>query len=113
MIAYCGIDCAVCPAFVATQNDDHQARAETAADWSKMFKAEIKPEDVNCDGCQSRSQRLFKYCAVCAIRKCAQDKALTTCAPCPDYPCSELDNIHKMVPEARQCLEEIRAGRSG
>ncbi len=51
MIAFCGIVCTECPAFLATQKDDHNERMKVAELWSKEFKAEIKPEDINCDGC--------------------------------------------------------------
>ena len=33
MIAVCGIDCAGCPAYLATINDDKELRTRTAAEW--------------------------------------------------------------------------------
>ena len=74
MIAYCGLDCAKCDAFIATKNNDNQKRIETAKNWSKEYNAEIKPEHINCDGCMSKSNKLFNHCLVCEIRKCAITK---------------------------------------
>ena len=54
-----------------------------------MFKADIKAADINCDGCQSESPRLFSYCSTCEIRKCAREKKVATCAACPEYSCAE------------------------
>jgi len=110
MIAKCGLVCSECPAYIATQKNDDTLRAETAKKWSEMFKADIKPSDINCDGCQSEGQRLFSYCQTCEIRKCAREKNLATCADCPDYSCEKLDKFLAQVPEARKVLEGLRKG---
>jgi hypothetical protein len=108
IIAKCGLTCSECPAYIATQKNDDALRAETAKKWSEMFKADIKPSDINCDGCQSESPRLFSYCSVCEIRQCAREKKVATCADCPDYSCEKLDKFLANVPEARKFLEELR-----
>ena len=36
MIAYCGLDCEKCDAYIATINDDQQLREKTARAWSEM-----------------------------------------------------------------------------
>jgi len=110
MIAKCGLVCSDCPAYIATKNNDDPLRAETARKWSEMFKADIKPADINCEGCQSESQRLFSYCLTCEIRKCAREKNLATCADCPDYSCEKLDKFLADVPEARKVLDGLRKG---
>jgi hypothetical protein len=110
MIAKCGITCTECPAYIATQKNDDALRAETAKKWSEQFKSDIKPTDINCDGCQSESPRLFNYCSICAIRKCAREKKVETCAACPEYSCAKLDAFLAQVPEARQTLEALRKG---
>lgn len=108
IVAKCGLACSACPAYIATQANDDALRAETAQKWSQMFKADIKPGDINCDGCQSESPRLFSYCSACEIRKCARARQAATCAACPDYSCKKLDDFLAQVPEARAALEEIR-----
>ncbi len=108
MIAFCGISCTKCPAYIATQKNDDQLRAETAKNWSELFKASIKPEDINCDGCVADSERLFSQVSVCEIRKCAKNKNLKNCADCAEYPCQKLAELFSFVPEAKATLEEIR-----
>ena len=107
MIAYCGLACHQCGAHLATIDDDDQKRAEVAQEWSKLFKTEIKPESIDCDGCQSDSGRLFSYCNVCEIRNCGKDKDVQNCGHCADYPCDKLDWIFKVEPEAKRRLDEI------
>jgi hypothetical protein len=108
MIAFCGITCTACPAFLATQKDDDSERKKVADLWSKQFNAEIKPEDINCDGCLSESGQLFGHCEVCETRKCGQEKRVTNCAHCADYACEKLNNFIDQVPDAKTTLEEIR-----
>lgn len=113
MIAFCGITCSECPAYIATQKDDDKMRAETAKKWSEQFKSTIKPGDINCDGCISNSERLFNYCKVCEIRKCGKEKDVKNCGYCKEYPCTKLTEFFKMVPEAKKTLDEIRKNIKG
>lgn len=108
-VSYCGIDCYECPAFLATKADDDAKRAEVAEQWSKEFNADIKPEDINCNGCQSDTGLLFGHCQVCDIRKCAMEKEIKNCAYCSDYSCEKLDSFFKMVPDAGKMLEDIKS----
>jgi len=113
LITACGLTCSECPAYIATQKDDDALRAETAKKWSEMFKADIKTADINCDGCSSGSPRLFNYCSVCEIRKCAVEKKVANCAACPEYSCKKLDEFLAQVPEARAMLERLRKEAKG
>ena len=108
MIAYCGVDCFECPTFRAAQKDDDQKRMKVAELWSVVFKMELKAEDINCDGCLTKSGRLFNHCKVCYIRKCCQEKKIDNCAYCHEFICQELDFIFKAIPKAKTNLEEIR-----
>jgi len=108
MIAFCGIVCTECPAFLATQKDDDDGRRKIAESWSKQYNADINPEDINCEGCLSESGRLFSYCKVCEIRKCEQEKSLKNCAYCDEYACEKLSKFFKMAPNAKTTLEKIR-----
>jgi hypothetical protein len=108
MIAKCGIVCTECPAYVATQRNDDALRAETAKQWSVMFKADIKAADINCDGCQSEGPRLFHHCNECEFRKCAREKKVSTCAACPEYACAKLEAFLVQVPEARAALDGLK-----
>ena len=108
MIAVCGAICSGCPALLATQKDDDAKRKEIAELWSKQYNADIKPEDINCDGCMSQGKRVFNYCNVCEIRKCGKERHVENCAHCNEYACEKLTEFFAMAPEAKTTLEEIR-----
>ena len=108
MIAFCGLGCHECGAFIATQNNDDEKRTEVAELWSKQFNADIKREDINCDGCHSDSGNLFSHCKVCEIRKCGMEESITNCAHCDQYSCEKLDKFFDMVPDAKKRLDGIR-----
>lgn len=110
MIARCGLACHGCGAYIATINDDDEKRAEVAREWSKMYDAELKPSDINCDGCLSDGPRVFHHATVCEIRKCAGAKGLANCAHCEDYACEKLEGLFGMAPEARARLNAVREG---
>jgi hypothetical protein len=109
MISMCGLACHNCPAFLATQSNDDAKRAEVAAQWSKDYGSEIKPEDINCDGCVSTSERHFNYCQICEIRKCGTEKEVENCGYCTDYTCDKLDQVFKMAPDAKKRLDGIHS----
>lgn len=110
MISCCGLLCHECGAFLATQNNDDEKRKEVAQLWSKEYKSEIKPEDINCNGCLSEGKALFNYSTVCEIRKCGKEMGVLNCAHCNDYGCEKLDKFFQMVPDCKKRLDEIRAG---
>ncbi len=108
MIAYCGLDCGQCEALIATQNNDDALRAKVADEWTRLYNAPIKLEDINCLGCQSAGVKTYYCDQLCEIRKCAVKKPVSTCADCPDYACSALDEIHRNAPEAKATLDALR-----
>jgi hypothetical protein len=59
------------------KESDDQKRVEVAQEWPKLFKAEIKSEEINCEGCQSDGGRLFDYYEVCELSKCGEEKVLS------------------------------------
>jgi hypothetical protein len=110
-IAYCGLDCAACPAFHAAERQTLEQRQKTADDWSKQFNHQFKAEDIDCVGCSVREGKHIGYCAMCEIRLCAlgKGKAIVTCADCPEYGCAKLEGFLKNVPQARANLETLRS----
>ena len=50
MIAYCGLDCEKCDAYLATINNDQALREKTAKLWAELNNAPILPEHINCEG---------------------------------------------------------------
>lgn len=105
----CGLDCAACPAFLATLHDSDVERQTCVEKWSTQFGRPMSVADINCRGCLTESDVVFGYCKVCEIRACARGRGLATCAPCPDYPCSKVAQIHAHVPEAKAALDALRA----
>jgi len=112
LIAYCGIDCKRCPAYIATQRNDKEGLAKIAAEWSARFKTKIKPEDIVCDGCAAPSSRKASYCNICEIRLCCIGRGYENCAACEEYVCEKLENFFKEAPEAKENLEKIKDGQA-
>jgi hypothetical protein len=108
MIGFCGIVCTECKGYIATKNNDDNERKKIAEEWSKQFGSDIKPEDVNCDGCISEKGRHIGYCNICEIRKCGQGKKIINCAYCNEYACDKLNKFFEMAPDAKKTLESIK-----
>jgi len=108
IVAFCGLICTDCKALIATRENDDAKRREVAEAWSKAFGREIKPEEINCDGCLTMDGRHINYCNICEIRKCGMEKGVENCAYCVDYNCEKLTEILWASPEAKKTLEEIR-----
>ena len=109
MTAFCGLVCSDCGAYIATQNNDDEKREEMAKLWSKLYNVDLKPSDINCDGCISDSDRLIGHCKVCEIRKCGKQKNIANCAYCDSYACEKLEGFFKMVPDAKKQLDSIKS----
>jgi hypothetical protein len=108
MIGYCGLDCDQCVAFIATRNNDDALRAKVAEEWARESDAPIKPEHINCTGCQSPGVKTYYCDQLCEIRKCAIGKSFTTCAPCPGFSCALVEVVLQNAPQARATLEALR-----
>jgi hypothetical protein len=107
MISMCGLVCSECPAYLATQAGDEDRVREIAAQWSKEFGSDVRPEHVWCDGCLAEGRKCG-HCAQCEIRACGTKRGVSTCAACADYGCKILSAFHEMVPQARQVLDSLR-----
>ena len=107
MIAFCGIICTNCPAFIATRENNDEKRREVAKAWSTP-EYPLKPEDINCDGCLTSDGRIISFVKACDIRKCGMERKVENCAYCVDYACEKLMKSHERSPEAKETLEEIR-----
>jgi hypothetical protein len=108
IIAYCGIVCSECDAYVATQAND----LETLARVAKRAREEYGMEDATaettmCDGCLTHDGRQIPYCATCEIRVCAVERGVVNCAYCADYACDRLDGLFQHDTDARVLLDKI------
>ena len=108
MIAVCGLRCDQCPAYHITLANDDARRAELAAQWSKEYGADIKPEHINCLGCTADTDVHISHWNECEYRQCADRRDVPTCAHCADFACEKLDQFFGYVPAARETLETLR-----
>ena len=84
MIAYCGLDCEKCDAYIATVTGDDALREKTAKLWSEMNGVTILPEQINCEGCRADGVKSVYCDSLCGIRKCALQKGVDTCGGCAE-----------------------------
>ncbi len=115
LTAYCGLECAKCDGYKATQANDNKALESVAEKWRKQYNSDdITAEGVMCDGC-TNDGRLSGYCRfVCKIRSCAKNKDIQNCAYCSDYDsCGELRAFlgNPGTAEAKATLEGIRSAK--
>lgn len=104
IIGYCGLICTECPAYLATKKDDDKLRSKTAEKWSQMYGSDIKPDNINCDGCTTSGVK-FHHCSECQMRLCGIEKGVKNCGHCDEYPCAKVQEFHQWVPEAKQVLD--------
>jgi hypothetical protein len=109
LIACCGLNCANCEAYLATQAKDEIWKEQIAEKWRQEYNApSITVAAVACNGCNATEGPWCGHCAECNFRACAQGKGLTNCSACADYPCEELSGFLELVPVARENLEHYR-----
>jgi hypothetical protein len=110
LIAKCGLDCTACPAYVATQNNDLEAKRKVAAEWSTP-QFPLKAEEIYCDGCGTGG-RVLSFCSMCDVLQCASARKVTNCAHCADYACDKLQKTWGALGggEAKTNLDAIHTG---
>lgn len=104
-IAYCGLDCEQCDAYIATLHDDQALREKTAKLWAELNHAPILPEHINCQGCRARGVKTVFCEHICAVRQCALQKGAATCGDCPEMEsCPTVGAIFANAPQAKKNL---------
>jgi len=111
IIAYCGLVCSECPAYISTQADDRAALEQVAAQWREEYNApDITVESVICDGCLGTDGHKCAHCSDCEIRACAMERGVVNCAHCDKYICEKLEGFFGFAADARVTLDAIHAG---
>jgi len=110
MIAFCGLSCATCEGYLATQANDEAAKERVAAKWREDFSAPgINAAYVTCDGCTVLDGRPGGHCLECDIRACGIERGVANCAHCAGYDgCDKLARFFGFVPAAKETLDAIR-----
>lgn len=105
MIAYCGINCAECGAFLAHKNDDQTLREKTAAEWTVAHNFNFTPDMINCTTCKGNGVQV-NHCSECEIRKCAIEKNVENCGKCADFKtCKTINDFLAQVPHLAENLK--------
>jgi hypothetical protein len=105
IIAYCGLLCNECPAYIATVQNDYALKEKTAEKW-RAYKPDIKAEDINCLGC--KSDIVFGHCRGCEIRACGSEKLLENCGECTSFSCDKLEVNLQHARDARERLVKFK-----
>ncbi len=106
MIAYCGLNCEKCDAYLATIHDDQVLREKTAKLWAELNQAPILPEHINCQGCRVEGVKTVFCDSLCEIRQCALKKGVSTCGDCPELEnCQIVGAVISNNPEALENLK--------
>ena len=104
-IAYCGLDCEQCDAYIATLHDDQALREKTAKLWAELNHAPILPEHINCQGCRADGAKTVFCEQLCAVRRCALQRGADTCGDCPEMEsCPTVGAIFANAPQAKKNL---------
>jgi hypothetical protein len=107
LIAACGLDCAQCESYQATQSNDLLALEAVVEKWTQEYHANgLTVENIQCDGCMTAGRKVG-HCSECQIRQCVIERGFSNCAACPDYACEQLTAFFQMVPPAQANLEAL------
>ncbi len=108
MIAYCGLICTDCGAYIATRAKDQAAIERVAAEWRVAHNnPNITADGVPCDGCLAEGIKCF-HCTECDIRACGKQHSVTNCAHCAEFPCERIQQFMGWVPQAAATLQAER-----
>lgn len=106
MIAYCGLDCEKCDAYLATVNDDNALREKTARLWSELNQVDITAEQINCEGCRTDGLKTVYCDSLCEIRKCAVKKGMETCGSCPEM--DTCRTVNMVIGNNKEALRNLK-----
>jgi hypothetical protein len=103
LLARCGYRCDLCPAFYDNLKSDNDRR--TVSDgWFKYGGFRVKPDDINCSGCQGTNKTLDNECPVLP---CVVSKNIPNCGFCREMPCEILKTRMNFFEDRLKDLSEI------
>ncbi len=83
LLAPCGLYCGVCGILIAHRDNNQKFKERLATIYGTT------PEEICCEGCLS--EKPFKYCVVCPIKACTQEKGYGGCYQCESFPCAHVE----------------------
>jgi hypothetical protein len=83
-------------------------RQDMVAKWTAQYNTDIKPEQINCNGCKSDGTKFLFTENICEIRKCNIEKSTPHCAACSMYKCEKLGKFIELAPPVEEVLEALR-----
>ena len=93
LIAYCGINCATCPLYKATLNNDITKKQELAIKWGQLYNRSIDIRDMECCGCKTKKR--FSLSDKCDIAYCNISRDIDTCTQCSLHSCDRIKQFYK------------------
>ena len=89
LAAACGLYCAACSWFLATQEaPERLKRLADQQNWPM--------EESGCYGC--RSAKRLPYCGNCKMSACTKKQGIDFCSECAEYPCQDLKQFQSAMP---------------
>ncbi len=109
-IGVCGDNCSYCPRYIATESGDIQELEKVKELWVRLgWREESFPaEKLACNGCAPEIN-----CAYPQLRNCADEKNISNCGLCDNYPCelvnAAFERTKRLTSNARSVcsLEEM------
>ena len=104
MTAPCGLDCFNCPMYLAGENDE--MRKVIASNMGIPF------EQAVCRGCRNESGTIafLGMTEPCNVYKCTEEKGISFCCDCSDFPC---DHLHPYADKASEVPHNIKVFNLG
>jgi hypothetical protein len=99
LLGICGVYCGACTTYRAYNDND-----QTLIDWE--VKMGMPRDEIYCRGCTS--DLVNEWCSKCDFRKCVEDKGITYCFECADFPCKKLVDFSKTRPHRTLGLQNLR-----
>ena len=101
--APCGLYCGVCAIHIADRDDNPKLKERLVGLYKGGIPGKgtlpnsenLSTDDIKCQGCMSDVR--FMHCDQCRIRDCAEEKGITGCHQCDDFPCPQIENFPMTV----------------
>ncbi len=102
-VAPCGLYCGVCAIRIAHEDNNAKFKERLVSLYKGQIEGKgtlpnsenLSVEDIKCNGCLS--DELFLHCRQCDIRNCVQEKGLTGCHECEEFPCKFVEEFPMTV----------------